>query len=746
MKKSIAFLSAALLLLAFTSDAPADIPPPSISDITPGWAPAGSPVALHGQLKAGRLGGNGIGVIMADGGQGSPVTLRGMSFFWSNSMEGGGYYNDAVVGYLTHDWNVSVVRAAMGIHRSEGGGNAGYMDGDSSGQTSNMKRVIEGAIRRGIYVIVDWHMHCISFAANTAYGTPAFSAADTEAKAIQFFTNIAKEYGRYPNVLFELWNEPDVAGKCAADWNTIRNYSNRVVPEIRKHSDNLILVGTRSWSSIPDQNEIINNRVADSKNNIAYVMHFYAGNSAHRDAYRTRTQNMLDAGLPVFVTEFGSTHSDGGAHAPNANPPRPCPGGSHPAGPINGQNVNCNGHTHNGGETDIWINWMNDRHVGWVNWSVTHKNEGASALYQPGNANFPWELSDAGDYIRAKIKASNAVYAVNRNTVTASVVGNVGGQVAVQPGGPYTFNQEVTITATPNNGWDFDGWSGDASGVNLQSFTHRLVGIPVSVSAKFVQSSMIKNGTFSSVIAPWTVTPGAPSVEGKIENGELMLTINSSTEERADHRVAQGNSASGIEFQSGEQYKLTFRARGDSPRPIGVMVTNTNRVQQVASPRYFDLTTVMQDFCYEFTAQRTTPATGSTAGTVTFIFGGNTTGWYLDYVRLDSLSSAPGGSCNSGSSIAYPITPPGNIMSPGGARPGKMTWSAFRTAGGVQLRGPADAGAVVTMYDTRGRVVRSMRAADGLVIGRGISSGNYLLVVRSGAGGEVLRTRVSLVR
>ena len=69
----------------------------------PAAAPAGSPVACHGALSVadGRIVGE----------HGEPVTLRGMSLFWS--QWGQHYYSPETVEWLARDWKVDVVRAAI---------------------------------------------------------------------------------------------------------------------------------------------------------------------------------------------------------------------------------------------------------------------------------------------------------------------------------------------------------------------------------------------------------------------------------------------------------------------------------------------------------------------------------------------------------------------------------------------------------------------------------------------------------
>jgi endoglucanase len=74
------------------------LPPAALAE-----APANSPVACHGALavKDGQI----------VGAHGEPVTLRGMSLFWSQWAPQ--YYSAETVAWLAQDWQVDVVRAAI---------------------------------------------------------------------------------------------------------------------------------------------------------------------------------------------------------------------------------------------------------------------------------------------------------------------------------------------------------------------------------------------------------------------------------------------------------------------------------------------------------------------------------------------------------------------------------------------------------------------------------------------------------
>jgi len=115
---------------------------------------------------------------------GAPVRLRGMSLFWSQWMPQ--YWNAATVNWLKDDWHMTVIRAAMGIE------SGGYLE-NSWAEKGRMEAVVDAAIAAGIYVVIDWHDHHAEQHVEQAKG---------------FFSEMARKYGGYPNVLFELYNEP----------------------------------------------------------------------------------------------------------------------------------------------------------------------------------------------------------------------------------------------------------------------------------------------------------------------------------------------------------------------------------------------------------------------------------------------------------------------------------------------------------------------------------------------------------
>jgi endoglucanase len=287
--------------------------------------------------KKGQLSINGTFVVDE---RGIPVVLKGMSFFWSQWE--GEYYNYDCVKWLRDDWKCDVVRAAMGVEAD-----SGYLEFPGV-ELEKIKRVIDAGIKLGIYVIVDWHSH--------------FAERQTD-EAVKFFSLIAEEYGEYPNIIYEIYNEP-----LRVSWDSvIKPYAETVIRAIRDiDPDNIIIVGTPFWSQDVD----IASGNPLKADNIAYAVHFYA--ATHKQSLRDKCRTALDNGLCIWVSEFGTCSSDGD-------------------GEINYEEMNA------------WLKFMDENKISWCNWSIADKEETASALKPGADPSGGWDmdmLSESGLYIR----------------------------------------------------------------------------------------------------------------------------------------------------------------------------------------------------------------------------------------------------------------------------------------------------------------------------------------------------------
>ncbi|MBK8808270.1 MAG: cellulase family glycosylhydrolase [Bacteroidales bacterium] len=276
---------------------------------------------------------------------GSSVQLRGMSFFWSQWQ--GKYYTYNTVKWLRDDWKCTIVRAAMGIQQG------GYMTNPAL-ERQKVEAVVDAAIDLGIYVIIDWHSH-------TAEGT-----VETDS-AVSFFSAMAKKYAAYPNVIYEIYNEP-----LQVSWaSVVKPYHLKVIEAIRKYDkENIIVCGTPTWSQDVD---IAAQSPITGYKNIAYTLHYYA--ASHKKDLRDKATIALNKGICLFVTEFGTCKNDGG-------------------NPIDTL------------ESRLWFEFMDKHEISWCNWSIADKVEAASAIPPGASPDGNWDpatLTVSGTIVRTEL-------------------------------------------------------------------------------------------------------------------------------------------------------------------------------------------------------------------------------------------------------------------------------------------------------------------------------------------------------
>lgn len=229
--------------------------------------------------------------------------LRGMSLFWADGT-GSPYYKKEVIKWAASELKIDVIRFAMGIeyYDSDGGTKNKIEEGDGykSAETGMMNLidvVVAAAIENDIYVIIDWHSHRAHLETSLAK---------------DFFSKVSEKYKDIPNVIYEIYNEPvDGSG---GNWSAVKSYANTICPAIRANTENLIIVGTPSWSQNPQNgaNDPVN------ATNIAYVLHFYAATHS-KGSFSGNIESTLSKGYPVFISEWGTTNADGdGDPSPNA--------------------------------------------------------------------------------------------------------------------------------------------------------------------------------------------------------------------------------------------------------------------------------------------------------------------------------------------------------------------------------------------------------------------------------------------
>lgn len=291
-----------------------------------GIAAYAQPVKQNGKLRV-----QGTQLVNKNG---EAIVLHGMSFGWHNLWPR--FYNKGAVHELVNKWKSNVVRASMGIELNDDG----YLKSPKR-SAELMQDVVDACIKEGVYVIIDWHDHNIH---------------TKEAK--EFFAMMSKKYAAYPNIIYEIFNEPDYE-----TWPEVKRYSEEVIAVIRANDKgNIILVGSPRWNQdvhLPAGDPI------QGHTNLMYTMHFYAG--THKQWLRDRTNEAIAKGLPIFVSECAGMEATGD-------------------GPIDKA------------EWERFKAWMDENKISWVAWSVSDKKETCSVLNPSANSNGNWTESDIKEW------------------------------------------------------------------------------------------------------------------------------------------------------------------------------------------------------------------------------------------------------------------------------------------------------------------------------------------------------------
>lgn len=327
--------------------APAQSPEPSASPVPPSPAPSGEagPYAAYPSIS-GALQVSGTQLTNKDGHavQLKGISTHGLSWFPE-------YVNKECFRQLREEWNVNVIRLAM--YTSEYGGYCS--GGDQEALKELIRNGVENASELDMYVILDWHI--------LSDGNPN-TYLD---QARDFFQEMSQDYASRNNVLYEICNEPN----GSTSWSDIKAYAEEIIPVIRNNDeDGIIIVGTPNWSQYVDQ------AAADpisGYDNIMYSLHFYA--ATHKDSLRKAMTDAIDAGLPIFVSEYGICDASG-----------------------NGS-IDEN-------QARKWIDVMNQYGISYVAWNLSNKSETSAILSAGCNKTSGFtedDLSSSGRWLFAML-------------------------------------------------------------------------------------------------------------------------------------------------------------------------------------------------------------------------------------------------------------------------------------------------------------------------------------------------------
>jgi aryl-phospho-beta-D-glucosidase BglC (GH1 family) len=302
--------------------------------------PEGTPVSRHGKLSV-------VGTELIDE-HGEPVQLKGVSSMWLNWESRQYSTSKEGLAWLRDNWNLSLFRAAMGVEPD-----GAYLKAPEQAK-AKVRAIVQNAIELDVYVLIDWHDH---------------NAHEHPEQAREFFAEMAAEFGEYPNVLYETFNEP-----LKVSWSAdLKPYHESIVETVRAADpDNVIVLGTPNWSQFVDEAS----RDPLEGENLMYTLHFYA--CTHTGWLRSKAETALAAGLPLFVTEWGATTADGGVESPT-----PCLD-----------------------EAAAWHELMNRKKISWAAWKFDGCTDGSCILRGGANVAGPFGddvLNGHGPFVRDRM-------------------------------------------------------------------------------------------------------------------------------------------------------------------------------------------------------------------------------------------------------------------------------------------------------------------------------------------------------
>jgi uncharacterized repeat protein (TIGR02543 family) len=186
----------------------------------------------------------------------------------------------------------------------------------------------------------------------------------------------------------------------------------------------------------------------------------------------------------------------------------------------------------------------------------------------------------AGSHTITKDDVANLYYISLSNngsssgtTTTYALTINVIGSGNVSGAGTYDEGTEVSLTATPASGWEFDGWSGSTSGTST-SLTVTMTS-NISLTATFVE-----NAEGSTEITLQENETGFCSVDGDIESdhdgyeGDGYANTSNESGAGIDYKVTVGTAGT---------YTITVQYAATSDRPANIL-QNSSSVGSISLP------------------------------------------------------------------------------------------------------------------------------------------------------------------
>ena len=645
------------------------------ADITPTRV---GPVSQYGQLMAGK---NSQGQGRIYGGcegvkDGAEVQVRGMSLYWSLMPQAVEFWSEEGVTTMVRDMNIQIVRAAMATGNEDwSNGYKGY-GSDPTTQKNLMKTVVEAAIKNDIYVIIDWHSH---------------NANEQTESAKSFFKEMAQTYGKYDHVIFELFNEPtDIA------WGTIKNYADQVVSVIREYSDNLILVGTPKWDQNPQA--AIGNEVSDPKKNTAYTLHYYANSHCWSGSYDwggacegTNGEQAINAGLSVFVSEWGTGTADGGG-------------------------------TPDQGRNQSWQEYVDKHKLSWANWSASKISEGTAAFTgsatksslqytTSGNLVKGYLASNPTSYQKCKdapVQSSSSSSQISSSSISSS---SVASPSSIASSSSAKSSSSVVSSSSEASS------SSIASSSSVASSSSEVI---VSAISETIVESSSSVASSSSEISSSSSEEIVSSSSEEIASSSSVTSSSSVESSSSDALVSSSSSASPAVSSSSEALSSSSEVAPSSSSAVPAVVVVGELVQSIAQGGNFETVTFDDVVSYarkswnlHFLKMEQSGNQVTVSGSVpSYVQPGS----YSETIELNGEKYEIKLTVENTTIAATPVSNAvllsveGRVLHVGGAE-----W------------------ANVDVFDMQGRPVASFKQAKGAIALDMLQQGNYIVRVRSGS-------------